>query len=100
MQFMEFIAEAFWAMDVVHDQLATGKKLRVLTVVDTFSGRCCRNQIVEDSYRESMRLERVYEQAITRPLPHDELVQLHGFAVQARVSADLAGQGHDLACAA
>ncbi len=26
-----------WAMDFVHDQLATGKKLRVLTLVDTFS---------------------------------------------------------------
>ncbi len=26
-----------WAMDFVHDQLATGKKLRVLTMVDTFS---------------------------------------------------------------
>lgn len=26
-----------WAMDCVHDQLATGRKLRVLTVVDTFS---------------------------------------------------------------
>jgi putative transposase len=26
-----------WAMDFVHDQLATGNKLRVLTVVDTFS---------------------------------------------------------------
>lgn len=26
-----------WALDFVHDQLATGKKLRVLTVVDTFS---------------------------------------------------------------
>ena len=26
-----------WAMDFVHDQLATGKKTRVLTVVDTFS---------------------------------------------------------------
>ncbi|ARM15108.1 IS3 family insertion sequence transposase domain-containing protein (plasmid) [Rhizobium phaseoli Brasil 5] len=26
-----------WAMDFVHDQLATGKKLRVLTVVATFS---------------------------------------------------------------
>ena len=26
-----------WAMDFVHDQLATGKKLRALTVVDTFS---------------------------------------------------------------
>ena len=26
-----------WAMDFVHDQLATGPKLRILTVVDTFS---------------------------------------------------------------
>jgi putative transposase len=26
-----------WAMDFVHDQLATGRKLRVLTVVDLFS---------------------------------------------------------------
>ena len=26
-----------WAMDFIHDQLATGKKIRVLTVVDTFS---------------------------------------------------------------
>lgn len=26
-----------WAMDFVHDQLATGRKIWVLTVVDTFS---------------------------------------------------------------
>jgi putative transposase len=26
-----------WAMDVVHDQRATGRKTRILTVVDTFS---------------------------------------------------------------
>jgi putative transposase len=26
-----------WAMDFVHDQLATGQKIRVLVVVDTFS---------------------------------------------------------------
>jgi putative transposase len=26
-----------WAMDFVHDQLATGRKIRVLAVVDTFS---------------------------------------------------------------
>ena len=26
-----------WAMDFVHDQLATGRKLRMLTIVDTFS---------------------------------------------------------------
>lgn len=26
-----------WAMDFVHDQLATGKKLRILTIVDIWS---------------------------------------------------------------
>ncbi|MDH6234634.1 hypothetical protein M2281_005252 [Mesorhizobium soli] len=26
-----------WAMDFVHDQLATGRKIRILTVVDTYS---------------------------------------------------------------
>jgi putative transposase len=26
-----------WAMDFIHDQLATGRKLRVLTIVDTYS---------------------------------------------------------------
>jgi len=30
-------ANDIWAMDFVHDQLATGKKIRVLTIVDTFS---------------------------------------------------------------
>ena len=30
-------ANQTWAMDFVHDQLATGRKLRVLTVVDTFA---------------------------------------------------------------
>jgi putative transposase len=31
------VANETWAMDFVHDQLVTGRKLRVLTVVDTFS---------------------------------------------------------------
>ena len=31
------ISNEVWAMDFVHDQLATGQKIRVLTVVDTFS---------------------------------------------------------------
>jgi putative transposase len=26
-----------WAIDYVNDQLATGRKIRILTVVDTFS---------------------------------------------------------------
>ncbi len=30
-------ANETWAMDFVHDQLATGRKLRILTVVDAFS---------------------------------------------------------------
>jgi|SoiMethySBSTD1v2_1073268.scaffolds.fasta_scaffold937400_3 transposase InsO family protein len=30
-------ANETWAMDFVHDQLATGRKLRVLTVLDIFS---------------------------------------------------------------
>ena len=29
-----------WAMDFVHDQLATGRKIRVFTVVDTFTRYC------------------------------------------------------------
>jgi putative transposase len=33
----ESCSNEVWAMDFVHDQLATGSKLRILTVVDTFS---------------------------------------------------------------
>ena len=32
-----FDFELHWAIDFVHDQLATGRKIRVLAVVDTFS---------------------------------------------------------------
>lgn len=31
------MANKVWAMDFVHDRLATGRKLRILTIVDTFS---------------------------------------------------------------
>ena len=68
--------------------------------LQTADRRCCRTLTVEDSHRESMRLDGLHEQAITRPLSHDELVQLHGFSAQARIAADLAGQGDDLARAA
>jgi hypothetical protein len=47
-----------------------------------------------------MRLYRRHEQAISRPLPHYELVQLHRLTEEAWVVADLAGQGDDLARAA
>ena len=71
-----------------------------LPVQDILDGRCCKTLAVKDSHRESMRLDGAYEQAITRPLPHDELVQLHGVSAQARIPADLARQGDDLARAA
>ena len=57
---------------------------------------CCRTLTSEDSHRESMRLDGRHEQADARPLPHDELVQLHCFTSHTRVAADLAGQGDDL----
>jgi len=64
------------------------------------NGRCCITLTSKDSHCESMRLDGMHEQAITRPLSHNELVQLHGFSAQARIVADLAGQGDDLARAA
>ena len=33
-------ANETWAMDFVHDQLATGRKIRVLTIMDTFTRYC------------------------------------------------------------
>ncbi len=63
-------------------------------------GRCCITLVAKDSHRESNWLDRGHEQAITRPLPHYELVQLHRLTEVARVFPDLAGQGDDLARAA
>ena len=68
--------------------------------VEALNRRCCTTLTVEDSQRESIRLDGLHEQAITRPLPHDKLVQLHCLTLQARFAVDLAGQGHDLARAA
>lgn len=63
-------------------------------------GRCCKSLTTKDSLRESMALDAVHEQAISRPLSHDELVQLQRVAQEAGVSAHLGRQGHDLARAA
>ena len=65
-----------------------------------FGGRCCTSLTMEDSHCESMALDAVHEQAISRPLSHDELVQLQRVDAQAGVFADLGRQGHDLARAA
>ncbi len=47
-----------------------------------------------------MRLHGLREQTISRPLSHDELVQLQRIASEAGFPADLGRQGDDLARAA
>ena len=64
---------------------------------DMIDQRCCRTQSVEDSHRESMRLDGSDDQAPLRPLPHDELEILQRCPEAARVAADLAGQGDGVA---
>ncbi len=61
------------------------------------TGRCCRTLPVEESHNESMRLDGAHEQADTRPLPHDELVQLQRFTEEAWFFADLA-EGSAMHC--
>ena len=78
----------------------TGDVAAVKAGIDAGNRRCCRTLTGMDSRCESMRLDRPHEQAITRPLPNDELAQLHVFSAQARVASDLVGQGHDLVRAA
>ncbi|MDU8912827.1 hypothetical protein RXV88_16280, partial [Aestuariicoccus sp. MJ-SS9] len=46
-------------------------------------GRCCKSLSAKDSLRESMPLDALYEQAITRPLSHHELVQLQRIVARA-----------------
>jgi UDP-glucuronate 4-epimerase len=66
----------------------------------THIGLCCTSLTTEDSIRESMPLDALHEQTISRPLPQDELVQLQRIAAQPGVSADMGGQRHGLARAA
>lgn len=55
--------------------------------------RCCRTLTSGDSFHEYMALDGPYEQAISRPLSYDELVQLQRIASKAGVPADLGRHG-------
>lgn len=56
-----------------------------------------RNFDRQDSLQETLRLVGDLEQTDTRPLPHDELVQLHCLAPHARFAVDVVEQGNYLA---
>jgi hypothetical protein len=58
------------------------------------------NSEARDPLCGSMPLDARQVQAISRPLSHEELVQLQRIAAQAEVFADLGRQGYDLARAA
>ena len=69
-------SNAIWAMDFVHDQLATGRKLRVLTIVDTFS-RFSPATEVRFNFREAdvvEVLERVGRPESGHPIPFAGLI--------------------------
>jgi putative transposase len=51
-----------WAIDFVHDRLATGRTIRVLTVVDTFTRECLALEV--DSCLPSRRVTRALDSVI------------------------------------
>ncbi len=57
-----------WSLDFVSDQLANGRRFRVLNIVDDYS-RCCVGQLVDTSI-SGQRLARFLDEvALTRSLP-------------------------------
>ncbi len=53
-----------WAVDFVHDTLATGRGIRVLAVVDTFTRECVSLEV--DSSMSGQRVTRILEAVIER----------------------------------
>ena len=57
-----------WSLDFVHDQLADGRRIRILNIVDDFSRKCV-GQVVDTSI-SGQRLARLLDEiALARPLP-------------------------------
>ena len=53
-----------WAMDFVHDQLATGQRIRTLTIIDSFTRECLGLEV--DTSLPSVRVIRALEQIAER----------------------------------
>jgi len=80
-------SDQYWAMDFVHDQLPSGRKFRVLTVIDKWHRLCVALQAdhaltgysVVDALNEIAR-ERELPYAITADHGLDELQRVPGIA--------------------
>jgi putative transposase len=57
-----------WSMDLVHDQLGNGRRIRVLNIVDDYS-RACVGQLVDLSISGERISRYLDEISATRPLP-------------------------------
>lgn len=57
-----------WSLDFVHDQLADGRRIRVLNIVDDYS-RVCVGQLVERSIPGVRVVRYLEELALSRKLP-------------------------------
>ncbi len=57
-----------WSLDFVHDQLADGRRIRVLNVIDDFSRKCV-GQLVDTSISGARLARYLDELALTRSLP-------------------------------
>lgn len=54
-----------WAIDFVHDRMANGRMLRVLSIVDTFTRECLALEV--DTCLPSRRVTRVLDRVIAEP---------------------------------
>ena len=65
---MPKVANERWSMDFVHDQLADGRRIRILNIVDDYS-RVCVGQLVDLSISGSRMVRFLDQLAETRGLP-------------------------------
>ncbi len=57
-----------WSLDFVHDQLANGRRIRILNIVDDYS-RVCVGQLVDTSISGERMTRFLDELSLSRPLP-------------------------------
>lgn len=78
-------AGQYWAMDFVHDQLANGRKFRVLTVIDKWHRRCVALQADYCLTGQSV-VDAMNEIALERGLPYAITVD-HGTGLTSKALA-------------
>jgi putative transposase len=71
-----------WALDFVHDRIANGRSIRVLTVVDTFTRECLALEV--DTSLPSIRVTRTLDQIIARRGPPQRLRMDNGSELTSR----------------